>query len=141
VEEDKIIMVKGRLDRKEDQIKLIAIELEDIKGPKSKGSSKFDGESVGQVSEVKKENSFDSGQTETIILSVNKTDLEKSLINDLHKIIKSNSGNSRVELHMFNSDGLSVEKIYNFPTDYSVKSGEEFFGKLREYFKDKIIWR
>jgi DNA polymerase-3 subunit alpha len=128
VEEDKIIMVKGRLDRKEDQIKLIAIEIEDIKRPESKRI-------------MEKENSFKSGQSERIVLRVNKANLDKNLINNLHEIIKNNSGSSRVELKIINGDGSSIEKTFSFPEGYSVKPSEEFFNKLKEYFQDKIIWR
>lgn len=128
VEENKIIMVKGRLDRKEDQIKLIAIEIEDIKRPESKRI-------------MEKENSFKWSQSERIVLRVNKANLDKNLINNLHEIIKNNSGSSRVELNIINGDGLSIEKTYNFPEGYSVKPSEEFFSKLKEYFQDRIFWR
>lgn len=128
VEEDKIIMVKGRLDRKEDQIKLIAIELEDIKEP---GSKRI----------MEKENSFNRSQSERIILRVNKANLDKNLINNLHEIMKNNSGSSRVELKIINGDGSNVEKTFSFPEVYSVKPSEEFFDKLKEYFQDKINWR
>ncbi|MBE3138556.1 MAG: hypothetical protein IMZ63_01935, partial [Actinobacteria bacterium] len=128
IEEDKIIMVKGRLDRKEDQIKLIAIELEDIKRPESKRI-------------MEKENSFKSGQSERIVLRVNKANLDKNLINNLHEIIKNNSGSSRVELNVINGDGSGIEKTFSFPQCYSVKPGEEFYSKLKEYFLDKISWR
>jgi DNA polymerase-3 subunit alpha len=147
VEEDKIIIVKGRLDRKEDQIKLIAIELEVIKGPESKRSVEFMGRVEGQVREAEKENSFNrsqsekSGQPEIIVLRVNKANLDKNLINNLHEIMKNNSGSSRVELEIINGDGLSIEKTFSFPEDYSVKPGEEFYSKLKEYFQDKISWR
>lgn len=128
VEEDKIIMVKGRLDRKEDQIKLIAIELEDIKRP---GSKRI----------MEKENSFNRSQSERIILRVNKANLDKNLINNLHEIMKNNSGSSRVELKIINGDGSNVEKTFSFPEVYSVKPSEEFYSKLKEYFQDKINWR
>jgi DNA polymerase-3 subunit alpha len=141
VEEDKIIIVKGRLDRKEDQIKLIAIEIKDINRPESKKSVEFTDRTEGQVSEVEKENSFKSGQLERIVLRVDKANLDKNLINNLHEIMKSNSGSSRVELKIINGDGSSIEKTFSFPEGYSVKPSEEFFNKLKEYFQDKIIWR
>jgi len=141
VEEDKIIMVKGRLDRKEDQIKLIAIELEDIKKPQSKKSTGLTDMAEGRISETEKENLFNSGQSERIVLRVSKANLDKNLINGLHEIIKANSGNSRVDLKIVNGDGSSIERIYNFPEGYSVNPSEEFFNKLKEYFNDKIIWR
>ena len=141
VEEDKIIIVKGRLDRKEDQIKLIAIELKDINRPESKRNVEFTGIIEGQVSEAEKENSFKSGQSERIVLRVNKANLDKNLINNLHEIIKNNAGGSRVELKIMNGDGSSIEKTFSFPEGYSVKPSEEFFNKLKEYFQDKIVWR
>ena len=147
VEEDKIIIVKGRLDRKEDQIKLIAIELEDIKRFEPERRVEFTGRTEGQVSEVEKENLFKlgqsekPGQSERIVLRVNKANLDKNFINNLHEIMKNNSGSSRVELEIINGDGSSIEKTFSFPQCYSVKPGEEFYSKLKEYFQDKISWR
>ncbi len=55
--------------------------------------------------------------------------------------MKNNSGSSRVELEIINGDGSSIEKTFSFPQCYSVKPGEEFYSKLKEYFQDKISWR
>ncbi len=125
LEENKIIKIKGRLDKKEDQVKLIAIDIEDVKNGKLKKVN----------TAVSEENEKDK-----IILAVNKVDLSKELINELYEVIKDFSGSTGVELKILNGNGSSAERIFNFPDNYKVTSDNLFFEKLKEVFKNKLSW-
>jgi DNA polymerase III alpha subunit len=125
LEEDKIVKIKGRLDKKEDQIKLIAIDIEDIKKGKLK--------KVNTV--ISEENEKDR-----VILAVNKVDLSKELINGLYEVIKDFPGSIGVELKILNGNGSLAERVFNFPDNYKVTPDSLFFEKLKEVFKNKLSW-
>ncbi len=125
LEENKIVKIKGRLDKKEDQVKLIAIDIEDVKNGKLKKV----------ITAVSEENEKDK-----IILAVNKVDLSKELINELYEVIKDFSGSIGVELKILNGNGNSAEKVFNFPDNYKVTPDSLFFEKLKEVFKNKLSW-
>ncbi len=139
--EDKIIKIKGRLDKKEDKTKLIAIEIEDAK--EFSGNIEKIGES-NQNSQYHKRNEKDSVKSfknkDKIVFTIKRIDLDRKLVNSLYELIKKNRGNSQVELRIIDENGKGLEKKYSLSSNYMVNLNSDFFKKLQVSFRDKVIW-
>jgi DNA polymerase III alpha subunit len=165
IEEDKVLWIKGKLDKKEDQTKFIAIEIEDLKkmrGRKKTVSSADDmeekiivenpagnaednstgfynnrstGTDTGHVSE-------DTGELarNRLILKINKDVLDRDVINKLYEIIGKNPGSITVELKITNGNNNEIEKSYSFPQSYGIDLNNSLFEQLRSQFGEFISW-
>ena len=198
--EDRVVKIKGRLDKKEDQIKLIAIEVEDIKSQKSKiikenavikegpvkgiyysgefetlnnglGMDSISDEEIylesdteyvtdnaenfddkrgslfkGSVVEKESDRQFSDieikkeGESRKIIIKIEKSNINKEMINRLYEIIRNNPGPVFVELNVLNNSNFTVEKVFSFPKKYGISLSSIFFEQLKNSFKDKIAW-
>lgn len=132
--EDKIVKVKGRLDRKEDQIKLIANEIESLKKinqsykktvAEGKGNEKFN---INNYIEIYKNKN-------KIVFTIKKDRLDKKVINKLYEIIKTNPGNISVCLKIINGDNDSADRRYNLPDIYKVDMDLAFVEKIQKNFE------
>ncbi len=166
LEEDRVIKIKGKLDKKEDQIKMIAIEIEELKKSNTvnnpvnlSNDTEFalqNESSVGPVdvisesrkkygtlnSSQEKDNSGNGGtvmKSNKIILRIGKDLLNKDIINGLYDIMKNNPGDVTVELHI-TTPGSGPERTYNFGSSYMVNIKEDFFRELRSRVSDSITW-
>ncbi len=120
LEEDKIVIISGRLDKKEDQFKIIASQISLLKKgikPKSGGAD------YGKVR-----------------LVVKRENLDHSLVDQLYLLLRDCSGKREVELVVTNGQGGSKEKVFNLPPDFNIDLDQEMAVKLKEKFKNKIHW-
>ncbi|MDD3628610.1 MAG: DNA polymerase III subunit alpha [Actinomycetota bacterium] len=127
IEEDKVVKIKGRLDKKEDQIKLIASEFEEMLKDKKPDESQ---EEITGISEERRR----------VVFKVKKDDIDKDFINHFYDLIKKYPGTKEVEFRITGKNGKDVEKIYNLPMDYRIDLNKSLEKNLREMFSDKISW-
>ncbi|MDY0028077.1 MAG: OB-fold nucleic acid binding domain-containing protein, partial [Candidatus Humimicrobiaceae bacterium] len=127
IEEDKVVKIKGRLDKKEDQIKLIASEFEEMLKDKKPDESQ---EEITGISEERRR----------VVFKVKKDDIDKDFINHFYDLIKKYPGTKEVEFRITGKNGKDIEKIYNLPMDYRIDLNKSLEKNLREMFSDKISW-
>ncbi|MEA2016061.1 MAG: DNA polymerase III subunit alpha [Actinomycetota bacterium] len=125
ITEEKIVGIKGRLDKKEDQIKILAGEFEELVKDK-------------QVNRSQKE--LINEKSDRIVFTVNKCDINKNLINQFYDILRRNEGFSEVEFRITGRDSKDIEKVYKLPSDYRVNLNKEMENNLRQIFGNKIRW-
>ncbi len=110
--EDRIIKMKGKIDKKEDQIKLLANEFSELKkdDPKNK-----------------------------IIFRIRKKDMDIEFINHFYKVLKDNPGKCIVEFKVVNGNEQKPEKTYSLPEDFKVKPGDKLFSEIKKDFAGKVF--
>ncbi len=110
--EDRIIKMKGKIDKKEDQIKLLANEFSELKkdDPKNK-----------------------------IIFRIRKKDMDIEFINHFYKVLKNNPGKCIVEFKVVNGNEQKPEKTYSLPEDFKVKPGDKLFSEIKKDFAGKVF--
>jgi DNA polymerase-3 subunit alpha len=113
VVEDSIVKVKGRLDVKEDEVKLIAQEISPLK--EIKGAS------------VKKQ---------ALYLKIGDDRLDKELIVKLRQVLKAHPGDSEVFLRL--SDGEKLTTL-RFSTDFLVAGSGPLIGQLSGLLGDGSV--
>jgi DNA polymerase-3 subunit alpha len=127
IEEDKVVKIKGRLDKKEDQIKLIASEFEEMLKDKKSDDSQ---EKIEGISEEERR----------VVFKVRKDDIDKDFINHFYELIKKHPGFKEVEFRITGKNGRDIVKVYKLPRDYRIDLNESLEKNLREMFSDKISW-
>lgn len=133
ISEDRVIKIKGRLDRKEDQCKFIAQEVFEASTPLK--------EDLFRVSETReKEIGIEKKDLDRLILNIRKEDLSKELINRFYDIISSRSGNTHIEIRIVSGDNGDAEKSYTLPGDFKVKADKGFFKELEKGLTGKVTW-
>jgi len=123
--EDKIVKIKGKLDKKEDQIKIIANEIEELE--KNKRIDKNQEELIGD-------------KNNKVIFAARKRDMDKNFINRFYDILKKHPGFDEVEFKVTGENGKDIEKIYKLPSSYRINLNQSLKESLREVFSDKINW-
>ena len=123
--EDRIIKMKGKVDKKEDQIKLLANEFSELKKDNSNDTDK-----KRKTAKTEKNN---------ITFRTRKKDMDIEFINHFYKVLKNNPGMCMVELEVVNGNNDKPEKIYKLPEDFKVKPGDKLFGEIKEDFAGKIL--
>ena len=140
IREDNIIKVKGRLDKKEDQVKFIAAEVEDLAKVR-KEKKEIGNSNAGKLKSGKEINGTSTEKfkdRDEVVFSVKKSYLNREFINKFSEIIKQNPGKVSVELKIINgSDGL-VEKKYRLPSGYKVNLTRTFLNQLQENFHSRL---
>ena len=139
--EDKIIKIKGKLDKKEDKTKLIAIEIEDVK--EFSGNIEKIGEDNKNIQYYKrseKDSVKSFKNKDKIIFTIKRVDLDRKLVNRLYELIKKNRGDSQVELQIIDENSKELKKKYSLPSNYMVDLNSDFFKKLQVSFHDKVMW-
>jgi DNA polymerase-3 subunit alpha len=127
IEEDRVVRIKGRLDKKEDQIKIIATEFDEMEKDRKPDGSQ---EEIKGINEEKRK----------VIFKVKKDDIDKDFINRFYDLVKKYPGFYEVEFRITHKNGKDIEKIYRLPRDCRVDLNESFEKSLREMFSDKISW-
>jgi len=123
--EDRIIKMKGKIDKKEDQIKLLANEFSELK--------KDDPGDTG------KERKIIETEKNKIIFRIRKKDMDIELINHFYKVLKDNPGKCMVEFKVVNGNDNKPEKTYSLPEDYKVKPGDKLFSEIKKDFAGKVF--
>ena len=128
--EEKIIKINGKIDKKEDQIKILANDVEELKkdknsgrGPEEKGSAKKSGDDKNRK----------------VVFTIRKDDMDKDLINRFYEIIKLNPGTFEIEIKVVDKNGMDMGKSYRLPPDYKINLDEIFLRDLKKNFSGKII--
>ncbi|MGM0367560.1 MAG: DNA polymerase III subunit alpha [Actinomycetota bacterium] len=116
---DNIVKVRGRLDKKEDQLKVIAKDVERLK----------------KISGQKSVENF-----EEVVFKVSREDFDRNFIDEFYKLIKQNKGNSKVEFNIINSNDHKIEKTFKLPDNYKVAASKSFLGQVKEKFGSKVNW-
>ncbi len=125
ITEDKIVKVRGKLDKKEDQLKIIASEIEVLE--KNKAINKNQKELISE----------ENGK---VVFIAKKNDLDENFINRFYDILKKYPGFSEVEFKVTDESGKGVEKVYKLPSSYRINLNQSLEENLREVFSDKINW-
>ncbi len=125
VSEDKIVKIKGKLDKKEDQLKIIANEFEELEKDKKlyKSQNELISEKIGRI-----------------VFTVKKSDMSRSFINQFYDVLKKYPGFNEVEFKVTDKNGKNVEKIYRLPSNCRIDFNQALEENLRETFTDKINW-
>jgi len=123
--EDKIVSIKGKLDKKEDQLKVIANEFDELK--KDKRVNKSQKKLIGEKSS-------------RIVFTIKKCDMNKNFINQFYDVLKKYPGFSDVEFKITDKNGKDIEKIYKLPSSYRIELSQTLEENLKELFADKISW-
>ncbi len=123
--EERIVRVKGKLDKKEDQLKIIANEFDELE--KDVKANKNQKELIGDKSE-------------RVVFTIKRCEMDKDMVNRLYDIIKRYPGYSEVEFKIVGENGKAVEKIFRLPPDYKINLDAGLEDNLREVFGDKIKW-
>lgn len=121
--EDRIVKIKGKLDKKEDQIKLLANEIKELEKDKKES-----------VTDKAKE------PEERIIFSISRKHINKDIINDLYDLIKKNPGEYMIEFKLINDNKNEPEKKYTLPLNFRISGEIEFLKGIETIFKGKISW-
>ncbi len=125
IAEDKIVKIKGKLDKKEDQLKIIANEIEDLDKDK-------------EVNRDQKE--LISDKNGRIIFTAKKNDLDRDFINRFYDILKKYPGFHEVEFRITDDSGEDSDKIYRLPSTYRIDLNESLKENLKKVFSNKINW-
>ena len=125
IAEDKIVKIKGKLDKKEDQLKIIANEFEEMEKDK-----KVDKSQKELISETNKK----------VVFKMKRDDMDKDFINRFYDLLKKFPGFNEVEFRITDKDGEDIERTYKLPLGYRIDLNESLEKSLREMFSDKINW-
>ena len=125
ITEDKIVKIKGKLDKKEDQLKIIANEIEELE--KDKALNRDQKELI-------------SDKNGRIIFTAKKNDLDRDFINRFYDILKKYPGFHEVEFKITDDSGEDADKIYKLPSTYRIDLTESLKENLKKVFSDKINW-
>ena len=125
IAEDRIVKIKGKLDKKEDQLKIIANEIEELDKDK-------------EVNRDQKE--LISDKNGRIIFTAKKNDLDRDFINRFYDILKKYPGFHEVEFRITDDSGEDADKIYRLPSTYRIDLNESLKENLKKVFSDKINW-
>ncbi|MGM0366713.1 MAG: DNA polymerase III subunit alpha [Actinomycetota bacterium] len=120
LEEDRIVAVSGRLDKKEDQFKIIASEVSLLK----KGQK--------PDKEPKKYS--------RIRLKVKREYLDRNFIDQLYGLLKDCRGKMEVELFVSNGQDSMKGKRFRLPDSFSIDLDAETVSRLKSEFKHKLQW-
>lgn len=123
--EDRIIKMRGKIDKKEDQIKLLANEFSELK--------KDDPDDTG------KERKNSGTKEKKIIFRIRKKDMDIEFINNFYKILKNNPGKCMVEFKVVNGNDQKPEKTFSLPEDFKVKHGDKLFSEINKDFAGKVF--
>ncbi len=125
IAEDKIVKVKGKLDKKEDQLKIIANEIEELDKDKAVNRD---------------QNELISERNGRIIFTAKKNDLDKDFINRFYDILKKYPGFNEVEFRITDESGKGIERIFKLPSTHRVDLNQSLKENLKQVFSDKINW-
>ncbi len=125
IAEDKIVKVTGRLDKKEDQIKIIANEIKELE--KGKKINKDQNELIR-----------DGG--EKVVFTARKEDLNENFINKFYDILKKHPGFDEIEFKVTGGNGKDVERVYKLSSNFRINFNKSLKEDLRQIFQDKINW-
>ena len=125
ISEDKIVKIKGKLDKKEDQLKIIANEIEELDKDK-------------MVNKDQKE--LISDRNGAVVFTANKNDLDKDFVNRFYDILKKYPGFHEVEFRITDDSGKGADRIYKLPSTYRIDLNESLKENLKQVFSDKINW-
>jgi len=123
--EDRILKMKGKVDKKEDQIKLLANEFSELKKDDPGNADK-----ERKISETEKNK---------IIFRIRKKDMDIELINHFYKVLKDNPGKYMVEFKVVNGNDHKPEKTYSLPEGFKVKPGDKLFNEIKKDFAGKVF--
>jgi len=123
--EDRIIKMKGKIDKKEDQIKLLANEFSELK--------------KDDLNNTDKERKISETGKNKITFRIRKNDMDIELINHFYRVLKDNPGECMVEFKIVNENDQKPEKTYNLPEDYKVKPGDKLFNEIKKDFAGKVL--
>jgi len=125
IAEDKIVKVKGKLDKKEDQLKIIANEIEELE--KNKAVNKEQEELISE-------------KNGTVVFTAKKSDIDKNFINRFYDVLKKYPGFNEVEFKITDEKGKNIERIYKLPSSYRINLNQSLKENLKQVFSDKINW-
>jgi len=125
ISEEKIVKIKGKLDKKEDQIKIIANEIEELKKNK-------------RIDKNQEELIDNNNNNNKVIFAVRKRDMDKNFINMFYDILKKYPGSDEVEFKVTGENGKDIERIYKLPFSCRIDLNQSLKENLREVFSDKI---
>jgi len=120
--EDRIVKIKGKLDKKEDQIKLLANEIKELHK---------DEESITVKG---------TDPEERIIFSVGRKYLDKDMINEFYDLIKKNPGGYMIEFKVVSDNGDDPEIKYDLPVDFRISGKIGLLKNIEAIFNGKITW-
>ncbi len=125
IAEDRIVKIKGKLDKKEDQIKIIASEIEKLE--KNNAANKDQSELIGD-------------RASKVIFTVKKEDLDEDFINRFYDILKKYPGFNEIEFKVTGKNGRDIKRVYKLPSNFRINLSSHLEQDLKKIFQDKINW-
>lgn len=120
IAEDRIVKIKGKIDKKEDQIKLLANEIKELHKDETVRT--------------------DNNPEKRLVFSIGRKYLNKDLINEFHDLIKKNPGKYMVEFKIMSDNGDEQELKYALPLDYRISGRIDLLKDIEAIFTGKISW-
>jgi len=115
LEEDRIVMISGRLDKKEDQFKIIASRVTPLqKGKAPKGDQR-------------------------VRFRVKRQDLDRDFIDQLYGLLKEKDGKMQVDLVVDSREGVE-EKSFSLPEAFKTDLDPDTAGRIKAMFGNKVKW-
>ncbi|MCL6471768.1 MAG: DNA polymerase III subunit alpha [Firmicutes bacterium] len=152
--EDKIVLVKGRLDIKEDEVKMLAQEIKEFDAKagntgngkhKTKPNStsneigannKFNGNNIkANAANGSKINSAETIENPVLVITVNKSMMTTAFINRLKEVLRSHPGNIPVYLKIENGRPI----LMSLAEGYNVAVRNGLFAELKALAGEKAI--
>lgn len=131
LQEDKIVKIAGRLDKKEDQFKIIASRISLLEKAVP---------NPGVPSKKQKGKNTVNDREEKVLLTIEEESLCHDLVDSLYQLFKENKGQTRVELRIKGNNGNGV-KEFDLPLDFCIDFNQGFVEKLESQFKQCIHWQ
>ncbi len=125
IAEDSIVKIKGKLDKKEDQIKILASEIEKLE--KNNKANKEQSELIGD-------------RESKVIFTVKKEDLDEDFINRFYNILKKYPGYNEIEFKITGVNGNDIKRVYKLPSSFRINLSLPLEQDLKKVFQDKISW-
>ncbi len=116
---DNIVKVKGKLDKKEDQFKIIAKEIAKLEKVSGNNGKK---------------------NYSKVVFKIKEEDFNKNFIDEIYSLIKQNKGQNNVEFNIVGGNGNKVEKVFKLPENFKIDLSENFLDQIRNRFGSKIRW-
>jgi len=114
LKEDMIIGIKGRIDIKEDRVKLIASEIKEIELKQKKPASKK--------------------VNHNLVIELDLNSINDNFLHRLRRILLNNPGPSNVIIRLKSDKSL---KTFKLGSSLSVIQSEEFFDEIRDFLDEK----
>ena len=125
IAEDRIVSMKGKIDKKEDQIKLLVKEIIELQKNDEKQTDKRNEKKILE---------------EKIIFSILKKDLNINVINNFYNITRKNPGKYPIEFRILSEKDKGEDSKYDLPINFKINGSVDLLKDIDTAFSGRITW-